>query len=88
MKLFPAACAGVVLVALSLSGCTTASSAQANHWRVESVGARITYHFSGYDGSNDGTPGEFASSEASSFGKTLQRRLLNFNPDNPLTGSN
>lgn len=87
MKLLPAACACAALVALCLSSCSATSSAQANHWRIESVGARITYQFTGYDGSNDGSPSDYAKSEASSFGKTLQRRLLNFNPDNPLTGS-
>ncbi len=85
MKLLPATLAGIALAALA-SSCVTPTSAQSNHWRVESIGPRITYHLFGYDGTRDGTALDFGLREASSVGKTLKRRLLNWNPDNPLTG--
>jgi len=83
MKLLPT-CAGLVLAALSFSGCMAPTAAQSNHWRIESIGPRISYHFFGYDGTRDGSAWQFAKHEAGSVGKTLMRRLLNYNPDNPL----
>ena len=85
MKLLPATLAAAALLALT-SGCLmTPTAAQSNHWRIESIGPRITYHLFGYDGTKDGTAWEFGKREAASIGKTLKRRLLNINPDNPLT---
>ena len=83
MKLLFVSIAG--LAAMSLSGCMTPTSAQSNHWRIESIGPRISYHFFGYDGTKDGSGWDFIKHEFSSVGKTLRRRLLNSNPDNPLT---
>ena len=85
MKLLPATLAGIALAALA-SSCVTPTANQSNHWRIESIGPRITYHFMGYDGTRDGTALDFGKSETRSVGKTLQRRLLNWNPDNPLIG--
>ncbi len=85
MKLLSATFAGIALAALA-SSCVTPTSAQSNHWRVESVGPRITYHLMGYDGTRDGSALDFGKKGAASVGRTLQRRLLNWNPDNPLTG--
>ncbi len=84
MKLLPATLAGIALLALS-SSCVTPTSNQSNHWRIESIGPRITYHFFGYDGTKDGSGWDYSKREANSFGKTIKRRLLNINPDNPLT---
>ncbi len=84
MKLLPCF-AGLVLAALATSGCSTPSSNQSNHWRIESIGPRISYHFFGYDGTKDGSTWEYTKHEYSSVAKTLKRRLLNINPDNPLT---
>ena len=85
MKLLPASIAGLALAALSLGGCMTPSSNASNHWRVESIGPRISYHFFGYDGTKDGSALDFGKHESASVMKTLERRLLNINPDNPLT---
>ena len=85
MKLLPATLAGIALAALA-SSCVTPTSAASNHWRIESIGPRITYPFFGYDGMKDGTGWQYSKREMSSVGRTLQRRLLNYNPDNPLMG--
>ena len=68
-----------------MTGCTTPSSNASNHWRIESVGPRISYHFFGYDGTKDGTGTDFANREATSAMKTVRRRFVGVNPDNPLT---
>jgi hypothetical protein len=85
MKLSSASVAGLALAALLLPGCMAPTSAGSNHWRIESVGPRISYHFFGYDGTRDGSGWEFFKHESAAVGKTLERRLLNHNPDNPLT---
>ncbi len=84
MKFLHASLAGIALAAL-LGGCFAPSAVQTNHWRVESIGPRITYHFFGYDGTKDGNPLSYGLRESQSIGKTLVRRLLNTNPDNPRT---
>jgi hypothetical protein len=85
MKLLPATLASALLATLACSGCSTPTANQSNHWRIESIGPRITYTFFGYDGTKDGSAWHYGLREASSIGKTLRRRLLNSNPDNPLT---
>ena len=84
MKLLPATLAGLALATLALSSCTTPTAAQSNHWRIESIGPRISYHFFGYDGTKDGDWWEYTKHESSSVSLTLKRRLLNYNPDHPL----
>ncbi|HTF87581.1 MAG TPA: hypothetical protein VK843_04170 [Planctomycetota bacterium] len=85
MKLLPASIAGLALAALTLGGCMTPTAAQSNHWRIESIGPRISYHFFGYDGTKDGSGWDYTKKEAHSAGKTIKRRILGYNPDNPLT---
>ena len=85
MKLLPATAAGLVFAALSLSSCTTPTLDQTNHWRIESVGPRIVYQFTGYDGMIDGSSSDYAKAQAAHFKVTLQRMLLNVDPNNPLT---
>lgn len=84
-NLIPASVAAVALASLALSSCSAPSSSQSNHWRIDSIGPRISYHFFGYDGTKDGTALEYGRREAGSLSKTLKRRLLGINPDNPLT---
>lgn len=85
MKLLPASFAAALLLCVVSTGCSTPTANQSNHWRLESVGPRVTYTFFGYDGTKDGTALQYGLREAGSIGKTLRRRLLNSNPDNPLT---
>ncbi|HUR28338.1 MAG TPA: hypothetical protein VM509_09125 [Planctomycetota bacterium] len=85
MKLLPCSL-GLVLAALTFTSCMAPTPAASNHWRVESIGPRISYHFFGYDGTKDGTGWQYFKRESKNVGKTLERRLLNYNPDNPLIG--
>ncbi len=55
MKLLPATLASALLATLACSGCSTPTANQSNHWRIESIGPRITYTFFGYDGTKDGS---------------------------------
>ena len=86
MKLFSASIAGLALASLTFTGCMTPTSNQSNHWRIESIGPRISYHFFGYDGTKDGSMWDYTKHESASVTKTLKRRMLNYNPDNPLLG--
>jgi hypothetical protein len=75
------------LAALSLGACRTPTLQQSNHWRIDSIGPRVSYHFFGYVGERDGPVGGYEKRELKSIGLTLRRHLLNDNPSNPLQRS-
>lgn len=85
MKLLPATLASALLATLACSGCSTPTANQSNHWRIESIGPRITYTFFGYDGTKDSFTLALRPARGLEHRQALHRRLLNSNPDNPLT---
>ena len=66
-----------------LAGCTSAAM-ESNHWHVDSVGPRISYHFFGYQPSEDGRYWDRLRYDGSSAWLTIRRHFLNDDPTNPL----
>jgi hypothetical protein len=73
------------LALLGLFGASCSSPAyENNHWHINSVPSRFSYHFFGYRQSNDGPYLQKASGDLDDMGRTARRHLIHANPENPL----
>jgi hypothetical protein len=68
---------------LLASSCTT-TAYENNHWHINHIAPRVSYHFFGYRPSVDGAYHEKLWSDIGDMGVTLRRHFINDNPDNPL----
>ena len=74
----------LALLAVLATGCTTPAY-ENNHWHINSVGPRISYHFLGYTQSTDGAYSDLLLSQGDDILLTVRRHMLNNNPENPFT---
>jgi hypothetical protein len=77
----------VLGLALGTASCNTSANAN-NHWHVDNVGTRMSYHFTGDLLANDRIFKEEAQRDVGDVGLTLSRHLMNDDPYNPLLPSN
>ncbi len=81
--LAPARAALLATLAFAVApGCSSPSKAD-DHWNIDSVGPRVVYAFTGYEADDWKNYREFAWSKKANINRTIQRHLLNWNPDNP-----
>ena len=73
----------ILLGLLSAQGCTTPAY-ENNHWHINHVAPRMSYHFAGYRQSMYGDPRDYFRGEMDDVVLTLERHFLNYNPQNPL----
>ncbi len=72
----------LALLAALTTACTTPAY-ENNHWHINSVGPRISYHFLGYTRTTDGDLDEKLWSDVDDVQLTVRRHFGNSNPENP-----
>jgi len=75
---------GLALLGVLATGCTTPAY-ENNHWHINNIAPRISYHFAGYRQSEDGPYGHKLCNDTDDVLMTLRRHLIHNNPENPLT---
>ncbi|MCB9915682.1 MAG: hypothetical protein H6828_11115 [Planctomycetes bacterium] len=81
MKISSLACAGAA--ALLVTSCVSSPSAAHEHWSSRSVAPQMSRVLLGYDPDTDGEYLDYQWENKLHIAKTMQRHLLNWNPDNP-----
>jgi len=69
--------------ALLFSSCVSSPSKINEHWSSDSIAPRAARFLVGYDPDTDGTYKDYQWENKLHIAKTMQRHLLNWNPDNP-----
>lgn len=69
--------------ALLFSSCVSSPSKANDHWNNESIAPRVARVMLGYDPDVNGSYRDYQWENKLHISKTLQRHLLNWNPDNP-----
>lgn len=69
--------------ALLFSSCVSTPSKANDHWSSQSIAPRVARVMLGYDPDSDGSYRDYQWENKLHIAKTLQRHLLNWNPDNP-----
>jgi len=68
---------------LALGSCKSATSGVGQHWSVDSLGARVSKAFLGFDEERDVSYREMQWQDKQDINLTLRRHFLNSNPWNP-----
>jgi hypothetical protein len=75
---------GALAALLALASSCSTPAYENNHWHINNVPPRISYHFAGYRQSVDGPYGDRLRNDGQEVWLTLQRHFLNYDPHNPL----
>jgi len=81
MKITALLCAAAS--AFIFSGCASSPGQAQDHWNARSVAPQISRVFLGYETDVNGSYRDYQWENKQHIAKTLQRHLLNWNPDNP-----